>query len=32
MYVTITVAFPAKLTDAQKESVRSIFKGFHDEL
>jgi DnaJ family protein B protein 11 len=32
MYVTITVAFPKKLTDAHRESVRKIFKGFHDEL
>ena len=32
MFVTITVAFPAKLTEAHKESVRKIFKGFHDEL
>lgn len=32
LYVTITVAFPAKLSEAQKESVRKTFKGVHDEL
>lgn len=32
LYVTIKVAFPAKLTEAHKESVRKIFKDVHDEL
>ena len=32
LYATVTVAFPAKLTEAHKDSARKIFKGFHDEL
>lgn len=32
MYITVTVAFPGKLTQAHKEQVRKIFKDFHDEL
>lgn len=32
LYATITVAFPAKLSEAQKDAVRKVFKGTHDEL
>ena len=32
LYATITVAFPAKLSEAQKDAVRKVFKGMHDEL
>lgn len=32
LYATITVAFPAKLSESQKDTVRKVFKGAHDEL
>ncbi len=32
LYVTITVAFPKKLSEAQKDQIRKQFKGMHDEL
>ncbi|CAK0786120.1 hypothetical protein CVIRNUC_009333 [Coccomyxa viridis] len=32
LYVAITVAFPKKLTEGQKDQMRKQFKGIHDEL
>lgn len=32
LYVTITVAFPKKLTGAQKDQIRKHFRVLHDEL
>ena len=32
MYVTITVAFPKKLSQSQKDQVRKQFSQLHDEL
>ena len=32
LYVTITVAFPRKLTQSQKDQISKQFKGLHDEL
>ena len=32
LYVTITVAFPKKLSQSQKDQVRKQFSQLHDEL
>ena len=32
LHVAYTVAFPRQLTQAQKDAVRKLFAGEHDEL